>query len=95
MRQSGQQVREKAVGHRRIDNMWYRSQWQLYSNLIRPIDILLQQILSQHQNLSIWPEALHSSQISYPLLQILLRAHDFEYIEGSPAHVVPEHFEVD
>ena len=56
---------------------------------------LLQQVCSQHQNFSIRSKGLHSSQISYALLVVFRRRHDFEDVEGSPGHVVAEHLEVD
>jgi hypothetical protein len=42
---------------------------------------LLQQISSQHQNLSVGPKALDSSQISHSLLMVFGRRHDLEYVE--------------
>lgn len=56
---------------------------------------LLQQISSQHQNLSIGPKALDSSQISHPLLMVFGRRHDLEYMERRPRHVMPDHLQID
>ena len=56
---------------------------------------LLQQICSQHQDFCVGAETLDSSEVSNPLLYIFGGRHDFEHMEGSPGHVMSEHFEVD
>lgn len=55
---------------------------------------LLQQICRQHQDFCIRAETLDSSEVADPLLYIFGRGHDFKYMEGSPGHIMPEHFEI-
>lgn len=55
---------------------------------------LLQQIRRQHQDFCIGAETLDSSKVANPLLYIFGGGHDFKHMEGSPGHVMSEHFEV-
>jgi len=59
------------------------------------VQVLLKQVLGQHQDLGVWTEGLDSSEIADAFLQVLLAGHDFEDVERGPRHVVAEHFEVD
>lgn len=45
---------------------------------------LFQKIGRQHENFSILPKALHSAQVSHPLLVILGRGHDLEDMKRGP-----------
>lgn len=45
---------------------------------------LFQKIGGQHENLGVVPKALHSAQVSHPLLVILGRRHDLEDMERGP-----------
>lgn len=56
---------------------------------------LLQQICRQHQDFCVRAETLDGSQVANPLLYIFGGGHDLKDMEGSPGHIMPEHFEVD
>jgi hypothetical protein len=56
---------------------------------------LLQQICRQHQDFCIRAETLDGSKVANPLLYVFGGGHDFKDVEGSPGHIMSEHFEID
>jgi hypothetical protein len=72
-----------------------RIQRQMDQSLVGTCKILLQQVLRQHQDLCVRPEALYRRKISDALVRVLLRGHDLEDVERRPSHVMPKHLQVD
>ena len=71
-----------------------RIQRQVDQSLVGTGKVFLQQVLRQHQDLCVRPEALHRRKVSNALVRVLLRGHDLEDVEGRPSHVVPKHLQV-